>query len=461
MKQFLCHILGTVLVLSLGSARIAASAEPYSDTTARAVLFENVRIFSGKSTSLSAPSNVLIIGNTIESISTRPLAAPAGMKLTRIAGGGRTLMPGLIDAHTHLMLATLPPLVLLTSDAGFINVAAVKAANDMLLRGFTSVRDLGGPVFGLKKGIDMGLVRGPRIWPAGAMISQSGGHGDFRPPNELPAGPDSFPYMERIGVAEIADSPDLVRQRSREQLALGASQLKLMAGGGVSSQYDPLDVTQYTVPELRAAVEAAENWGTYVTVHAYTPRAVRQAIEAGVKCIDHGQLLDEQTVRLMAEKGIWWSLQPFTSDRGSFLTEGSPERIKQLQVAEGTDKAYKLAKQYKLKTAWGADILFSAELAQTQGASLARMTRWYTPAETLKMATADNAELLALSGPRSPYTGKLGVVTEGALADLLLVDGDPLQDIDLVADPERNFLVIMKDGKIYKNTMLITNEAAP
>ena len=461
MKQFLCHILGTVLVLSLGSARIAASAEPYSDTTARAVLFENVRIFSGKSTSLSAPSNVLIIGNTIESISTRPLAAPAGMKLTRIAGGGRTLMPGLIDAHTHLMLATLPPLVLLTSDAGFINIAAVKAANDMLLRGFTSVRDLGGPVFGLKKGIDMGLVRGPRIWPAGAMISQSGGHGDFRPPNELPAGPDSFPYMERIGVAEIADSPDLVRQRSREQLALGASQLKLMAGGGVSSQYDPLDVTQYTVPELRAAVEAAENWGTYVTVHAYTPRAVRQAIEAGVKCIDHGQLLDEPTVRLMAEKGIWWSLQPFTSDRGSFLTEGSPERIKQLQVAEGTDKAYKLAKQYKLKTAWGADILFSAELAQTQGASLARMTRWYTPAETLKMATADNAELLALSGPRSPYTGKLGVVTEGALADLLLVDGDPLQDIDLVADPERNFLVIMKDGKIYKNTMLITNEAAP
>ena len=461
MKQFLCHILGTVLVLSLGSARIAASAEPYSDTTARAVLFENVRIFSGKSTSLSAPSNVLIIGNTIESISTRPLAAPAGMTLTRIAGGGRTLMPGLIDAHTHLMLATLPPLVLLTSDAGFINIAAVKAANDMLLRGFTSVRDLGGPVFGLKKGIDMGLVRGPRIWPAGAMISQSGGHGDFRPPNELPAGPDSFPYMERIGVAEIADSPDLVRQRSREQLALGASQLKLMAGGGVSSQYDPLDVTQYTVPELRAAVEAAENWGTYVTVHAYTPRAVRQAIEAGVKCIDHGQLLDEPTVRLMAEKGIWWSLQPFTSDRGSFLTEGSPERIKQLQVAEGTDKAYKLAKQYKLKTAWGADILFSAELAQTQGASLARMTRWYTPAETLKMATADNAELLALSGPRSPYTGKLGVVTEGALADLLLVDGDPLQDIDLVADPERNFLVIMKDGKIYKNTMLITNEAAP
>ena len=370
-------------------------------------------------------------------------------------------MPGLIDAHTHLMMATLPPMVLMGSDAGFINVAAVKAAKDMLLRGFTSVRDLGGPVFGLQRGIDMGLVPGPRIWPAGAMISQSGGHGDFRLPNELPASPDSFHFMQRLGAAEIADSPDLVRQRTREQLALGASQIKLMAGGGVSSYYDPLDVTQYTVPELRAAVEAAENWGTYVTVHAYTPRAVRQAIEAGVSCIDHGQLLDEDTVKLMAQKGIWWSLQPFTSDRESTLDEDSPNRLKQLQVAEGTDKAYALARKYKVNTAWGSDILFSAEIARTQGASLAKMTRWYTAAEALKMATADNARLLGLSGKRSPYPGKLGVVEEGALADLILVDGDPLQDIDLVADPGRNFLVIMKDGDIYKNTLARPQETTP
>jgi imidazolonepropionase-like amidohydrolase len=293
------------------------------------------------------------------------------------------------------------------------------------------------------------------------MISQSGGHGDFRLPNELPASPDSFHYMERMGAAEIADSPDLVRKRTREQLALGASQIKLMAGGGVSSHYDPLDVTQYTVPELRAAVEAAENWGTYVTVHAYTPRAVRQAIEAGVTCIDHGQLLDEATVKLMAQKGIWWSLQPFTSDRQSTFEEGSPNRLKQLEVSEGTENAYALARKHKVKTAWGSDILFSAEAARTQGASLAKMARWYTPAEALKMATADNARLLALSGPRSPYSGKLGVVEEGALADLLLVDGDPLQDIDLIADPDSNFLVIMKDGDIYKNTLSRSLEANP
>ena len=188
-----------------------------------------------------------------------------------------------------------------------------------------------------------------------------------------------------------------------------------------------------------------------MTVHAYTPRAVRQAVEAGVRCIDHGQLLDEPTARLMAMKGVWWSLQPFTDDRPSAFAEGSPNRVKQLEMFGGTDTAYALARKFKVKTAWGTDILFSAAAAANQGAALAKMTKWYTPAEALKMATADNAALLALSGPRSPYPGTLGVVREGALADLLLVDGDPLQNLALVADPEKNFLVIMKDGALYKN----------
>jgi imidazolonepropionase-like amidohydrolase len=362
-------------------------------------------------------------------------------------------MPGLIDAHTHVMFATLPQAAILTSDLGFINIAAAKGAGDMLMRGFTSVRDLGGPVFGLKRGIDAGMVAGPRIWPAGAFISQTGGHGDFRLPNDLPAQPGDFTFSERVGAAAIADNADVVRQRAREQLALGASQVKLMAGGGVSSSYDPLDVTQYTVPELRAAVEAAENWGTYVTVHAYTPRAVRQAIEAGVKCIDHGQLLDDATAKLMAEKGIWWSLQPFVDDKPSAFPEGSPNRLKQLEMFGGTDKAYALAKKHRIRTAWGTDNLFSAANEALQGASLAKMVRWYTPAEVLRMATADNAELLALSGLRSPYPGKLGVVEKGALADLLLVDGDPIANIKLIEDPAKNFVLIMKDGRIHKNTL--------
>jgi imidazolonepropionase-like amidohydrolase len=437
-----------VLAFVVGLATQAALAQGAAPS---AVLFENVRIFDGSSERLSAPSNVLVAGNVIKTISSAPIAAPPGVALTRVAGGGRTLMPGLIDAHTHLMFETLTQEAVLTADLAFVTVAAVKGANDMLMRGFTSARDLGGPVLGLKRGIDRGLVPGPRIWPSGAMISQSGGHGDFRLPTELPAAPDSFHFSERMGAAAIADDAETVRKRAREQLALGASQLKLMAGGGVGSSYDPLDVTQYTVPELRAAVEAAENWGTYVTVHAYTPRAVRQAIEAGVRCIDHGHLLDDATVKLMADKGVWWSMQPFTDDRPSAFAEGSAKRIKQLQVYNGSDAAYALAKKHKVKLAWGTDVLYSAENAAGQGKMLSKMVRWYTPAEVLRMATADNAELLALSGPRNPYPGKLGVVQEGALADLLLVDGDPLANINLIDDPAKNFLVIMKDGKIQKH----------
>jgi imidazolonepropionase-like amidohydrolase len=448
MSQHLTRSL--VLCSSILAASPLAGQQPVSGA---ATLFQNVRVLDVKGGKLSGPTNVLVKGSRIERISTDPGAPDATSRITVIAGGGRTLMPGLIDAHTHIMLATMSQTALLTADVGFINLAAGKAATDMLLRGFTSIRDLGGPVFGLKRSIDLGLVVGPRIWPAGAMISQSGGHGDFRMPTEIPAAPGAFSYSERTGFVAIADDADTVRKRVREQLALGASQVKLMAGGGVASSYDSLDVTQFTVPELRAAVEAAENWGTYVTVHAYTPRAVKQAIEAGVKCIDHGQLLDDATARLISEKGIWWSLQPFLDDRPSPFPEGSPNRAKQLEMFSGTNTAYALAKKYRIKTAWGTDMLFDAATVAMQGALLANMVRWYSPAEVVKMATADNAELLALSGPRTPYAGRLGVVDEGALADLLLVDGNPLENIRLLADPEKSFVVIMKDGRIFKNTV--------
>ncbi len=456
--RFGCHLLTSLVLLASTAVAMATDDAPTPATvpTSR-VLFENVRALNNGN--LSSPTNVLVSGNLIEKISTTSIPVDRSARTKIIAGEGRTLMPGLIDAHTHIMLSTIPAPALLTSDIGFVNVAAVKAAGDMLMRGFTSARDLGGPVFGLKRGIDAGLVPGPRIWPAGAFISQTGGHGDFRLPSELPARPNDFSYSERVGAAVIADSPDMVRKRAREQLALGASQIKLMAGGGVSSHYDPLDVTQYTTAELQAAVEAAENWGTYVAVHAYTPRAVRQALEAGVKCIDHGQLLDDATAKLMAQKGAWWSLQPFIDDGHSTFAEGSPNRIKQLEMYKGTDTAYALAKKYKIKTAWGSDILFSATNAARQGSKLTTMTRWYTPAEVLTMATRQNAELLALSGARNPYPGKLGVVEEGALADLLLVGGNPLENIALIEDPANNFVVIMKDGKIYKDMLPATLKA--
>ena len=415
------------------------------------VIFENVRIFNGTSVQLSAPSNVLVVGNVIKIISTSPITNPADTSVTRITGDGRTLMPGLIDAHSHISIMAVPMADALNADIGYIHIAAGKAAEAMLLRGFTTVRDMGGPTFGLKRAIDSDLIVGPRIFPSGAMISQTGGHGDFRLPHEIPrSAGDPLSYTERIGLAAIADSPDEVRRRTRENLMKGASQIKLTAGGGVGSSYDPIDVTQFSEAELHAAVEAAENWGTYVTVHAYTPRAVRIAIAAGVKSIEHGQLADEATAKLMAEKDIWWCLQPLLDD-AEWTPLSGENRVKQLAVAHGTDVAYGLAKKYKVKTAWGTDLIFSPELASRQGAMLSKLVRWYSPGELLKMATGDNGQLLALSGQRSPYAGKLGVVEEGALADLLLVNGDPIANIKLVDDPNKNFLVIMKNGKIYKN----------
>jgi imidazolonepropionase-like amidohydrolase len=251
----------------------------------------------------------------------------------------------------------------------------------------------------------------------------------------------------------IADSPDEVRVRVREQLLQGATQIKLTAGGGVASPHSPLDATTFTEPELRAAVEAAENWGTYVTVHAYTSASIRRAIAAGVKCIEHGHLMDEATAQLIAEKGIWLSTQAFPDELANAFPAGSLEREKAHEVFAGTDRTYTLAKKHKIKTAFGTDVLFSPQLSQRQGELLTKLTRWYTPAETLIMATGTNAQLLELSGKRNPYPGKLGVVEEGALADLLLVDGDPMANIKLIENPTKSFVVIMKDGKVFKNTL--------
>lgn len=285
------HAFTILLKALLTVACVAASVAQSQDVQPTAVLFENVHIFDGKGSTLSALPNVLVRGNKIERISTAPILVDRSAETRIIQGGGRTLMPGLIDAHWHTMYAAVPLSVLMTGDIGYINLVAGQAASETLLRGFTSVRDVGGPALGLKRAIDEGRVNGPRIWPSGAMVSQSGGHGDFRMPYEVPAAQNAPPSRgELINGGVIADIPDDVRKRVREQLMLGATQIKLAAGGGVASSYDPIDVSQYTEAEFRAAVEAAENWGTYVTVHAYTPRAMKAAIAAGVRCIEHGQL---------------------------------------------------------------------------------------------------------------------------------------------------------------------------
>src|ERR1700733_674286 len=438
-----------------GSTPAHAAAAPMAR-----VAFTNARLFDGKSEGLLEGLRVVVDGKRIKAVERAEAPLEADIRL--IDCGGRVLMPGLIDAHWHAMLACLPLTVLLTADAGYITLIAADEARKTLMRGFTSVRDMAGPTFSLKRAIDDGLVAGPRIWPSGAMISQTGGHGDFRFAYEVPASPNApLSRVDAIGGGAVADGVDRVLTRAREQLMLGASQLKLAAGGGVSSHYDPIDVSQYTEAEFRAAVDAAENWGTYVAVHAYTPRAIKTAIRGGVKCIEHGHLMDEPTAELIAQNGIWLSTQPFLNNEYSSPQPTAEGEAKAQQVYAGTDAAYKFAKAFNLKTAWGTDILFDSKMTTHQGAILTTLERWYRPAEILKMATAVNGELLAMSGPRNPYPGKLGVIETGALADLIVVDGDPLANLKLIADPDKNFVLIMKDGRVVKDTREPAPEGAP
>jgi imidazolonepropionase-like amidohydrolase len=421
-------------------------------TAQNTILINNVQIFNGKDEK-TITGNVLIVNNLITKISTAPIPTNKSGATKIIDGKGKFLMPGIIDNHMHMILAASTLSQMQNGDVGAAFIRAGAEAGNVLLRGFTSVRDFGGPSFGLKQTIDAGVVPGPRIWPSGPMISQTSGHGDFRNINQRPVSlGGSLDHSEVIGACIIADGKDAVLVATRETLKKGASHIKLTAGGGVSSSFDPLDVSQYTEEEIHAAVEAAEDWGTYVTVHAFTTRAVNKAIAAGVKCIEHGQLIDEPTVKLMGEKGVWLSIQALDEEgRADFSAE---QVQKKKDVANGADAVIKLAKKYKVKMAWGTDVFFNPPVNKDQNTYIAKMGNWFTPYEVLKLITSDNAQLLALSGNRSPYkAGKLGVIEEGAYADMILVDGNPLKDINVMVDYAKNFVLIMKDGVIYKNSL--------
>jgi imidazolonepropionase-like amidohydrolase len=428
------------------AVRAAPAAAP-----PRPLLFTNAVIFDGVATTLRRGVNVLVDGNVIRAL---PAAGEPVADARVIDCGGRTIMPGLIDVHWHALLCGITQAAAMTADIAYVHLVAAREAERTLMRGFTTVRDVGGPSFALKRAIDESIVVGPRIYPSGAMISQTAGHGDFRLRSEIPRMPTSPPSVaEATGVSAIADGADEVLRRVREQLLLGASQIKVVLGGGVSSLYDPLDTTQYTEPEVRAAVDAATDWGTYVCAHVYTPTGIQRALRAGVRSIEHGQLADEETVRKIVAAGAWWSLQPFLADEDANVKTDPQQQRDQAEVATGTLNAYDMAKKHGANVAFGTDILFSPKNVGTQGKQLAKLARWYSNAEVLRMATSRNAALLALCGNRNPYPGTLGVIAPGALADLLVIDGDPTVNLDLIADPDTNMKVIMKNGSIVKNTL--------
>ncbi|HEX8827209.1 MAG TPA: amidohydrolase family protein [Xanthobacteraceae bacterium] len=335
----------TASVASLG---LFGSAKAAPASTSHPILFTNVRLFDGTSSSLRDGLYVLVEGTRIKAVGSGTPGTPEGARV--ISCGGRVIMPGLIDSHWHALFAGVPLPVMMQGDAVFISLAAAAEAERTLMRGFTTIRDCGGPTFALKQAIDQGLAIGPRIYPCGAMITSSGGHGDLRPIYEITAPGGPFGSLRAAEGAMIADGTDLVMLRVREQLLQGASHIKVVGSGGVSSPRSPLDAMTYTEPEIRAAVDVCRDWNTSVTVHAYMPQAVQRAMAAGAQCIEHAHLMDDATAALMAEKGVWLSTQPFLSAEDQLPQTG--DAIEKLEaVFSGTRNMYRLAVKHGVKTA--------------------------------------------------------------------------------------------------------------
>lgn len=414
-------------------------------------LFQNVRIFDGKNEVPAEGMNVLVEGNKISRIGD---SIQAENGATVIDARGRVMTPGFIDTHSHLMFQ-LSVWDGLTSDEFYWAYVSTQTAKTYLMNGFTSIREVSGNSFSLKKAIDRGIVDGPRIYPSGPMISQTSGHSDLRFDSHKSAMVADDPSIfSKYDMVQIADGRAEVLKAAREALRRGASQIKIAAGGGVGSYADPLDVMQYTPDEIRAAVEAAADWGTYVAAHVYNSNGIRRAIDNGVKCIEHANLADEDTLCFMKEKDVWLSPQviAFTYYPSGFTTD---QKKKMDQAYAATEKMFKTAKKIGMeKISFGSDIITNPEKMKEINNEFKLRSQWFTPVEVLRQATSLSGELLALSGPRNPYPGKLGVIEEGAYADLLLVNGDPLKDISILTKPEKNLSLIMKDGKIYKNTTL-------
>ena len=397
--------------------------------------------------------DVLIDGDRIVGVSESPVGDEPGRETVAVDGGGRVLMPGMSDAHVHLVGNANTMVDMVAGSESHIALNGLAEAGSMLLRGFTAVRDMAGDTGSLKSVIDRGLFPGPRIYPSQAAISQTSGHGDFgfvyEPPTAL-GGAQS--RAEQIGFMRVANGEAQVLASVREQLKKGASQIKVMVGGGAASMYDPLYTVQFTDAELRAAVDAATDYGTYVATHVYNVTGIRRAVEAGVKSIEHGHLADEATIAMLAERGVWLSMQPFALGDHHYP---DPDRAgKDREICTGTDQVYKWATKHGVKVAWGTDLLLEPQLAARQSEMAARLGDHYSNLDALRMLTSGNAELFRLAGDRDPYRqAPFGVVAEGAWADVLLVDGNPLEDLNLLADPGKNLSVIVKNGEIVKNSL--------
>ena len=404
-----------------------------------ATLFENATLLDVEAGVLRPGTSVLVDGERIAEVSDRPVVTASA---ERIDCRGRTLMPGLIDAHVHATITTMDigamarrPLMLVAQEARVVLEA-------MLRRGFTTVRDAGGADHGLAKAIEAGLIRGPRLFYSGRVLSQTGGHGDFRPLDDAPH--LCACTIHTSGFSHVADGADAVRRAAREELRRGASQVKIMASGGVASPSDPIWVLQYSHDEMAAAVDEARSWRTYVCAHAYTPEAIQRAVRAGVRSIEHGNLLDDATAALMASHDAF--LVPTLVTYAKIAEVGAAFGFPAASVRKVHDVtaaglgSLDIAARAGVAVGFGTDLLGETHPFQSHEFVIRREA---VPAiDVIRSATLVNAALLQRAG-------ELGVVKPGALADLLLVDGDPVRDISLLDGQGEHLLLVMRGGQIF------------
>ena len=418
------------------------------DDAKRQVLFTNVNIFDGVSPELIKNGSVLVEGNLIKTVSAEAIDAPDAFT---VDGEGRTLMPGLIDMHSHLCLRNGMPDFRTEYDQMAAGANTAHVLLEYLDQGYTTARDAGCNVLGIAKIVNEGGIPGPRIFPSGAFLSQTGGHGDTGFFNDLPGDQD---YLEKHGFSYIIDGVANARRAARQNFRAGATQIKVMAGGGVASQFDPIHATQMSVEELKAIVEVAKDYGSYVLVHAYHDRSVNRAIDAGVRVIDHNFLVSEETIIRMKEEGVALSAQAVMSleafaDPESITFFSADQKAKARQVNAGAQQMFEWAIKHELLIVTGGDMFGPDVVRQAEN------VLWFdkvakNPLLSLKTATSNAAEVLSWSGGMNPYKeGTLGTIAEGGYADIILVDGNPLEDLSAILRQNVDF--VMKDGLVYKN----------
>ncbi len=394
---------------------------------------------------------MVLVGNKISKIIPE---GSGGNKYDQVIDGkGGYLTPGLIDNHWHCVLA-MSYATVFNSPAQYVDAVATWEAKKILMRGVTTVRDAGGNTAGLKKATDEGYVVGPRIYPSQAILTQYSGHADFRNPNFLPREWDGpLEPQERTGLGLLVTGRDQMLAAVRDNLYKGASQIKLAVSGGVSSYSDPLYANEFLPEEIEAAVMAAEDYGTYVMTHVHNAVAIKRALNAGVKSIEHAMLADEEAIKMIADKGAYASVQALVAKQLLSVYKETDPRLAKAQAAwDNVPKVFGWIKKYNVTNGWGTDLLEGFDTRDQQLQDLILRKEWFTSPELMIQATGNNSKILALSGKRNPY-GKLGVIEEGAMADVLIYSKNPLKDVAIIGDYENNLKLIIKDGKVYKNTL--------